>query len=353
MQTSNNPKIDLMKYAGSLQQAAYVRSVTYTEGRSSGLKAYDIKNGKMSFRVLADKCLDIGEFSYAGVNINFLSKPGLQGLGHYDTNGPEAQRSIMCGLFFTAGLETIGAPCNVKGVDYPMHGRIRTTPAEYVSSDAFWVGDEYHLRVSGEMREAMLFGENLVLRRSIETVYGSKSFTLTDEFENQAFRDEPLMLLYHFNIGWPFLDENTKLYIPTTSITPRNKDAEGHEAEYDKMEAPKDNEPEYVFIHEIEADSNGDTETIAVNPVLNLGVKIAWNVKNLPHFMEWKSIASGDYVVGLEPANSLVHGRAWYDQNGGIHTIAPFAKEKNVLTFTILDGEDEINSAVQAFNQKF
>ena len=348
-----NAKYNLMKYAGSLQQAAYVGPFTYTEGRSRGLRAYDVKNGKMSFRVLADKCLDVSEFSYAGVNMNFLSKPGLQGLGHYDTNGPEAQRSIMCGFFFTAGLETIGAPCNVGGVDYPMHGRIRTTPAEYSSCDAFWEGDNYHLKISGEMRESMLFGENLVLRRSIETVYGEKSFTLTDEFENQAFRDEPLMLLYHINIGWPFLDDNTRLYIPTTSITPRNADAAGHEADYDKMEAPKDNEPEYVFIHDIEADSNGDTEALAVNPVLGLGLKIAWNVKYLPHFMEWKSIASGDYVVGLEPANSLVHGRAWHEKHGDTHKLAPFAKEKNVLTFTILDGESEINEAVNAFNQKF
>ena len=346
-------KIDLAKYTGSIQQAAYVRPIEYTEGRSKNLKAFEVKNGKISFRVLADKCLDMSEFSYAGVNISFLSKPGLQGLGHYDTNGAEAQRSIMGGFFFTAGLEHIGGPCNVGGVDYPMHGRIRTTPAEHVSSDAFWVGDEYHLKVSGEMREAMLFGENLVLRRTIETVYGSKSFTLTDEFENQAFNDEVLMLLYHINIGWPFLDENTRLYIPTSKVAPRNSWAEGHEDKYNVMEAPKDNELEYVFLHDVKADSNGDTETIAVNPDLKLGLKISWNTKYLPHFMEWKSIASGDYVVGLEPANSLVHGRSWYEKNGGIHKIAPFEKEKNVLTFTILDGEEEIKNAVSAFENKF
>ena len=346
-------KSDIMKYVGSIQQLAYVRPVNYMEGRSSGLKAFDVKNCKMSFRVLADKCLDISEFSYSGINISFLSKPGLQGLGHYDTNGPEAQRSIMGGLLFTAGLENIGAPCDVNGKDYPMHGRIRTTPAEHLSSDSYWDNDEYKLKISGEMREAELFGENLVLRRSIETTCGQKSFTLTDEIENESFRDEPLMLLYHANIGWPFLDENTKFYIPTTHITPRNKDAEGHENKYNVMEAPKDNEPEYVFFHEIKSDSNGDTEVIAVNDSLKLGLKISWNTKFLPHFIQWKSIASGDYVVGLEPANSLVHGRKWYHGHGKIHTLAPFAKEKNILTFTILEGDSEINQAVTAFKAKF
>ncbi|MBR0075931.1 MAG: aldose 1-epimerase family protein [Synergistaceae bacterium] len=346
-------KSDLMKHLGSIQQAAYVRPIEYTEGRSKNLKAFDVKNDKISFRVLADKCLDMSEFSYAGVNMGFLSKPGLQGLGHYDTNGLEAQRSIMGGFFFTPGLENIGAPCNVNGVDYPMHGRIRSTPAEHLCSDSYWENGEYHLKISGEMREAALFGENLVLRRSIETVYGQKSFTLTDEFENQAFRDEVLMLLYHINIGWPFLDENTKLYIPTAKITPRNSWAEGHEDKYNVMEAPKDNEPEYVFIHEIKSDSNNDTEVIAVNSGLKLGLKISWNTKYLPHFMEWKSIASGDYVIGIEPANSLVHGREWYEKNGNAHKIAPFEKEKNILTFTILDGENEIKNAVSAFENKF
>lgn len=346
-------KAELLRHVGSIQQAAYVRPVTYAEGRSSGLKAFDVKNGRMSFRVLADKCLDVSEFSYSGVNMSFLSKPGLQGPGHYDTNGAEAQRSIMGGLFFTAGLENIGAPCNVGGKDYPMHGRIRTTPAEHLCSDAYFEGDEYHLRLSGEMRESELFGENLVLRRSIDTVYGTKSFTLTDEFSNEAFREEPLMLLYHINIGWPFLDAGTKLYIPTSKITARDDNAKGHEAEYDVMEAPKDNEPEYVFIHELKPTPDGVSEVIAVNSALNLGLRITWTTQNLPHFMEWKSIASGDYVIGLEPANSLVHGRKWYEEQGTTHKIAPEGKEKNILTFTVLDGEKEIAGAVEAFSKKF
>lgn len=346
-------KEELLRHVGSLQQAAYIRPITYTEGRSSGLKAFDVKNGRMSFRVLADKCLDVGEFSFAGVNMSFLSKPGLQGLGHYDTNGLEAQRSIMGGLFFTAGLENIGAPCNVDGTDYPMHGRIRTTPAEHVCSDAFFLAGDYHLRVSGEMREAALFGENLVLRRSIETVYGTKSFTLIDEFENEAFREEPLMLLYHINLGWPFLDENIKLYIPTQKITPRNDDALGHEAEYDIMSYPKDNEPEYVFIHELKPSTDGYAEVIAVNNSLGLGLRITWNTDYLPHFMEWKSTASGDYVIGLEPANSLVHGRKWYTEQGTIHKVAPFGKEKNILRFTVLEGKKEINAAVKDFDKKY
>lgn len=338
-------KMELLRRVGSMQQLAYIRPVTYGEGRASGLRAYEVKNGPLQYKVLADKCLDVGEFSYRGINFNFLSKPGLQGRNHYDTHGQEALRSIMGGLFFTAGLENICAPCAVDGVDYPMHGRIRTTPAEHLRADAAWEGEDYVLRVSGEMREGELFGENLVLRRTIETVYGSKTVTLTDEIENQGFRDEPMMLLYHINIGYPLLDEGTELLAPTRSVTPRDEASSGHEDRWNVMDAPKDNEPEYVFIHDLADTADGRGTVCVVNEGLGLGLRITFTRKNLPYFMEWKSTASGDYVLGLEPANSSVYGRPFHEKEGSLHTIAPFAREKNVITFTVLEGAEELSAA--------
>lgn len=346
-------KRKMYQYVGSMQQLAYVRPMTYTEGRSSGLKAYEVKNGEMSFHVLADKCLDVTDLSYKGMNINFLSKPGLQGRNHYDTNGEEALRSIMGGFFFTAGLENICAPCTIEGKDYPMHGRIRTTPGEHLSADAFWQDEEYVLKVQGEMREAELFGENMVLRRSIETHYGEKSFTVTDEITNEACRKEPLMLLYHINMGYPFLDENTELWIPTRKVTPRDDAAAGHENLYDRMEAPKDLEPEYVFIHDLKTDDALNTFVCVVNREKKIALKIEFNMKNLPYFMEWKSIASGDYVIGLEPSNSSVYGKTWHVEHDCVHYLEPFASEKNVLRFTFADGQEEMDALEKEFKEKF
>ena len=344
---------DMMKYMGSMQQAAYIRPLVYTDGRSTGLKAYEVKNGPLCYKLMADKCLDMSELSYRGVNFSFLSKPGLQGRNAYDTAGEEAIRSIMGGMFFTSGIESICAPCRVNGTDYPMHGRMRTTPGEHLSADAYWEGDVYHLTASAEMREATLFGENMVLRRKIDTIYGEKTVTLTDTFENQGYRDEPLMLLYHINLGWPFLDENLRLYIPTDKVMPRDADSEGHEDGYNRIDPPKDNEPEYVFIHDVRTDRDGDTCAIAVNEKLELGFRIGWNTKNLPWFMEWKSTASGDYVIGLEPANSSVYGRLWHEERDTVHRLASFARETNVLTFTVLDGKEEIGAALASFGDQF
>lgn len=346
-------KKNVYQYVGSMQQLAYIRQITCHEGRSGGMKMFEVKNECLQYQVMCDKCLDVAGFSYKGINMNFLSKPGLQGRNHYDTNGTEALRSIMGGLFFTAGFENICAPYKNDEREYPMHGRMRSTPAEHLTAEECWTEKGLTLRVAGTMREAELFGENMVLRRTIETVVGEKSIRLTDEIENEAFREEPLMLLYHINLGYPFLTKDMRLYIPTTCVTARDQASMGHETAYDRMEPPKKNEPEYVFIHDMKATPEKDTWILAVNTVLNLGLKIQYNMKNLPYFMEWKSTGAGDYVIGLEPSNSSVYGRGYHETRDTLHTLQPFEKEKNELIFTVLDGETEIREAIGEFQQTF
>ena len=335
-------KKEWMKYAGSMQQLAYVRPLTYREGRSEQMNAWEVKAGDLVFHAMADKCLDISDLSYKGMNMTFLAKPGLEGRNHFDTNGQEAQRSIMGGLFFTCGLENICAPCTVDGKEYPMHGRMRTTPAEHTGSDARFDGEDYVLTLHGEMREAELFGENMVLRRTIETRLGSNSILVTDEIENQAFRPEPLMLLYHCNMGYPFLDETCELILPTKKVTGREEFSRKQEEGWNRMEAPADNEPEYVFIHELGEAEDGSTGAMVINHGRQVALLLEFNRKNLPYFMEWKSLASGDYVLGLEPSNSSVYGKKYHVEQNRVHYLQPFEKEVNQLRFTVIEGREAI-----------
>lgn len=341
----------LMKYSGSIQQMIYARPISYKEGRAEHLNAIEAKCGDILFHAAADKALDITDFSYKGMNMTFLAKPGLVGRNHYDTNKEEALRSIMGGLFFTCGLENICAPCTIAGKDYPMHGRIRITPAEHVNVDVVSEGDTYKLVISGEMREAELFGENMVLRRKIESVLGENSIVVTDEVENQAFRAEPLMLLYHCNMGYPFLDENCKLYVPTKKVTGRESLSIKHEDKWDIMESPLDNEDEYVFIHDIQSDEHLDTTVLVANHKLDIGLMIEYNQKNLPYFMEWKSLASGDYVLGLEPSNSSVYGKLHHIENDSVHYLKPLKKERNILKFSVIEGKDNIQQVIDKINK--
>ncbi len=337
-------KKKLLSMVGSMQQLMYVRPVTYEEGRARGMRAYEVKNGPLKFSVMADKCLDLTDVSFGGHNISFLAKPGLMGRNHYDTNGAEAQRSIMGGLLFTCGLENICAPCMIDGKDYPMHGRIRTTPAENAGAWAGWEGEDYTAVISGTMREAELFGENLVLRRKITTRYGQNKICIEDEITNEGFRPEPMMLLYHINAGYPLLCEESEIIIPTKNVIPRDETAASHAGSFHRMEPPRDNEPEDVFLHEMASDPEGNTFAAIINKELGIGLKIEYNLKELPYFMQWKSVASGDYVVGLEPANSSVYGKPYHIKENNLHRMEPMASEKKRIVLSFLTGRqlDEV-----------
>lgn len=335
-------KIDLLKLTGTMQQLAYTRECTVHEGRANGLRAVEVKNDDLKYLVMADKCLDVAALEYKGVNISFTSKPGLNGRNQFDTHGEEALRSIMGGLFFTCGLQNICGPCETDGVEYPMHGRIRTTPAEHLCSDAYWDGDDYVLEVKGEMRESHLFGSNLVLRRTVRSVFGSGRIDIIDEVENQTPEKADLMLMYHCNFGYPFLQPGTRLVLPSKAVRGREEWSQDHLDCWHTMGKPIDGEVEYVYLHDLAEDENGNSFAALVNDQLGFGIRLDFDRKVQPHFMEWMSVRSGDYVIGLEPSNSSVYGRKYHEAQGTMHCIEPFAKETYRLSFTILKDSDAI-----------
>lgn len=335
-------RIEMLKYTGSLQQLAYTRQVTAQEGRANGSRLVEVKNDDMRFLVMGDKALDVAELEYKGMTLSFTSKPGLNGRNHFDTNGEEAIRSIMGGLFFTCGLQNICGPVEVNGNDHPMHGRIRTTPAEHLCSDAYWDGDEYILEVQGEMREGHLFGTNLVLRRTIRSVFGSGKIEIIDEVENQTAEEADLMLMYHCNFGYPFLRPGTRLVLPSKAVRGREEWSQDHLSQWETIGAPIDGETEYVYLHELAGDENNHSFAAIVNDELGFGVRLDFDRNVQPYFMEWMSMKTGDYVIGLEPSNSIVYGRKYHEAEGTMHKIAPFAKETYHLSFTILKDADAI-----------
>lgn len=340
-------KREIEAMTGSMQQLAFLRPVCYTEGRAGGMQAIDWKNGPMRLTVMRDKCLDIAELSWKGVQLSFLSKPGLFGRSPFDTRGIEAQRSIMGGFLFTAGCQNICAPCTDEGQEYPMHGRIRTTPAEHVCADAYWDGSIYRMRVSGEMRQAQLFGENITLRRTWETEYGSSVLTLTDRITNHGFCPEPLMLLYHFNFGFPFLTPETRVYLPSRSVQPRDAAAAEGVSGWTHMDAPVPNAPEQVFLHDLEEEEEGKTWACIYDPSAGLGVRLEFNRRQLPWFMQWKSKASGDYVMGLEPANASVFGRLYQKKHGGLEMLKPGESKVIQLKISIIEKEPNEYEAIR------
>lgn len=286
-------KIDLRKL-GDLSQVCFVKEYNLSSGKARGARILDVNNGVMRFNVLADNCLDIGEMSYKGLNYSFISKTGLtNSLGKGYTSLVD---NFGGGLIYTCGLDATGDVENKR-----THGSIHWTPAEKINIKC----DENGIEISGEIIDGALFNQSVAVRRTIKTAAFSNELTVTDEIINRAYTDFEYRLLYHINFGWPLLDENTVIQADFGSTEPITQHAAKYIADIYKAEKPEDGLFEKVYYH------NPKKGDIAIyNTKNNMKARVIYDNIMLPELVEWKSMTSGDYALGIEPATTKFKDRA-------------------------------------------
>jgi hypothetical protein len=221
------------------------------------------------------------------------------------------------------------------------------TPAEQVCASTEWVDGVPVLTISGKMREARLFGENLILDRKITCKYGENKIILRNTVENCGFKREALMLLFHFNMGYPLLDENAVLVTPTAKLTPRDQEAINGEATYNQCQTPTADYAEQVFYHTLNADKEGNTCVALVNKKLKIGAAIHYSKNQLFNFTQWKQMGEGDYVMGMEPCNCYVAGRADASKNESLEYLEPGEIRHFDLTIELVNGMQEIDNLIK------
>lgn len=341
-------KRELLKYVGDFSQLFGIKEYTLVDGKSKGVRAFDVKNGTgLEFTILADRCLDIAGLSFNGLNCSYITKTGIVAPEYYDENGIGFLRSYLAGFLTTCGLRNVGSPCEVDGEYFPLHGRMANTPAEQVCASTEWIDGVPVLTISGKMREARLFGENLILDRKITCKYGENKIILRNTVENCGFKREALMLLFHFNMGYPLLDENAVLVTPTAKLTPRDQVAINGETTYNQCQAPTADYAEQVFYHALNADKEGNTCVALVNKNLKIGAAIHYSKNELFNFTQWKQMGEGDYVMGMEPCNCYVAGRADASKNESLEYLEPGEIRHFDLTIELVNGMEEIDNLIK------
>ena len=110
------------------------------------------------------------------------------------------------------------------------------------------------------------------------------------------------------------------------------------------MQPPTQNYSEKVYFHEMRPDANGQVTTAIVNPSCDggFGVYVTYNQAELPYFTEWKMMAQGAYVVGMEPGNALPLGRVKEREAGRLQILAPGESREYHLEIGVVSGQDQI-----------
>ncbi len=315
-------------YIGHPGQLATLRRVTVAEGKGKGTDIIEVKTaGGLELDILPDTGLDIGQCRFRGISMSWMSKNGYDSPAVIVPYENEFVNTFPGGLLYTCGLRSAGPANRDRGEWHPLHGRYHSLVAEQVCTET--AGDEMIVR--GTVRETALFGHVLENRRTIRIPVSGTSVTIEDEITNQTPKDEEFMQIYHCNFGYPLLSEKAKLILPEERETiPRTdfaKNGLGHECEFD---APVPGEEERVFFQIMKRDFRAEL----VNPDLHVRMVMTWSGETLPVLSQWRSMASGDYVLGLEPANCYIMGRRDERENGTLPVLKAFETEKHTVTIT-------------------
>lgn len=345
-------KNEILRRVGDISQICGVRSSILADGRGEGVRTLDVTTGSgLSFSVLPSRGMDIAHASWRGTPFGWISPVGISSPSFFQPEGYGFLRNFTGGLLTTCGMTHASHPCEDEGERLGLHGRVSNIPAEDVSILREWHGDEYRISVSGRVREVSVFGENLVLNRTISTTLGAASLTIADRIENAGFRPSPLMMLYHVNIGWPILSEHARLHAPSAGVIPMDDRACEETDSWSVFGPPQPGYQERVYRHDLHPAPDGTVGVAVANERLGLGVFLRYPHRDFPHFIQWKMTGEGEYVLGIEPGN-ITGNRAEMRRAGTLEFLEPGADRTFTLEIGVLDGVSAIHSFIESIGSR-
>jgi hypothetical protein len=300
---------DFKRLTPDLRGLGDARLVSVEDGPGRGQRLLLLRNAAgVGVEIAVDRGFDIAALTLGGINLgwnspNTLPRPTF---AHDLEDGMGVLRALD-GFLVTCGLDNYGLAATGTAthlaypvrqrVHYPLHGRIAGQPGRLIGY-GLAEGERPVLWCEGEVRQTALFGEVLVLRRRIELDLFSTGIALHDTVTNAGFRPARHGILYHFNIGYPLLDEAS---CPTGSIGPLA------EQWRDSPPVPDDDSEEQVDVIEPLVEPDGLAQAGLCNPSLLGGtaLSIRFDPAQLPGLALWRCWQSGIFALGIEPNSAL------------------------------------------------
>jgi hypothetical protein len=343
---------ELLARVGRLEQLAGIRLVEGGDGAERGVRMLRCWSGAgFDFEVLVDRGFDIGGAWINGRPLAWSSPVGLVGPWYCEPAGIGWFRGFPGGLVSTCGLDhtLLGGADDTTVFNYPhratetygLHGRYTGLPARLAGYGVSWDGDDGVLWAEGEVLQAALFGEQLLLRRRIEADLGGVSLRITDTVTNIGPTPCPHMMLYHCNIGFPVVDAGAELVYPSG---PGTCVSAASSPDYLELTGPSADFVEECYEHDMRAGPDGLAGAAVVNRAIGLGVFQRYDRSALPRHITWRQLGTVAYVVAMEPSTNRDAGRFDARQRGELAHLAPGEARRYRLEIGALVGHDAIDA---------
>ena len=341
------------KLAGSSEWSISKR--TLRGGLSDGVDVVTLDNGELSISVLPTRGMGLWCGEYRGipigwespvarpVNPQFVNLQERSGLGWL--NGFN-ELLCRCGLSYNGPpgtdrvLNNNGDPIETE---LTLHGKIANLPAHHVEVEVSSVGAGT-LSVTGSVDETMMFGPALQLTSTVSTEAGSNAVTIHARVTNLGAPPTELELLYHTNIGRPFLEEGSRLVAAIVESAPRDAHSAAAADRLDVYSGPVTVFTEEAFFFELAADASGRSNVMLRNAAGDRGLSLSFPKQQLPCFTLWKNTqAEADgFVTGLEPGTNYPNLKTFERDRGRVIQLQPGESYQTSIEMRIHDSADAV-----------
>lgn len=319
---------------------------TLRGGVSEGVDVVELDNGELSLSILPTRGMGIWKGRYHDLPLGWKSpveRPVHPSFVNQLDRGGIGWLHGFNELLCRCGLAFLGPPGEDNGEHLTLHGRIANLPAHRVEVrvDTEGAGS---LELVGVVDECSMFGPRWRMTTTYRMDGGSNRCSIVDEITNLGGQPAPLSLLYHINIGRPFLEPYATYQVPSIEVAPRdNRAAEGIET-YSVYGAPVAGFAEQAYFHTPRGGADGWSTALLANSSGNAGFAVHFQTRQLPTFTVWKNtVAEADgYVTGLEPGINFPNFRAFERTHGRLPTIKPGHSYRSELALEIADTSESV-----------
>ncbi len=351
------------KISNSAQLGGIETSVL-DNGAGRGTRIAWINTGTgLRYKVVLDRAMDIADAFFNEHSLAWLSHSGVTAPQPFSHKGIDWIKTFGGGMLVTCGLDHVGGPESDNYGERGLHGAISNIPAEIesiIQPDP--LSGKMEMSITGRMKQTQPLGTQLELKRTISGTLGKPSIRIQDEVTNRGNTPAPHMLLYHFNFGWPLVDEGTEIiwqgeWQPRESGDRNRIFKKGND--FQKCLAPLDEHngagEEAVFI-DANADEHGNCTCGLHNPQLGVAVSLKFKKNQLPWLTNWQHWGKGEYVTGLEPGTNPPIGQAKAREKNELLFLQPGESRSYNLEFEVLNNETSIHEFLKNskhIHQKF
>jgi galactose mutarotase-like enzyme len=327
-------------------------------GLSEGVAVVDIEIDDFSLLVLPTRGMGIWRAESRGKTLGWNSPVRMPVHPAFVDQGDRGGLGWLHGfneLLCRCGLAWMGPPGDDRGQPLTLHGRIANLPANYVKL----VATNDHggqLSVTGIVDECSMFGSCLRLTSTLTITAGKPGWSIVDEVTNLGGQPADMSLLYHINVGQPYLGPESRTRIPYRAVAPRDARAADGIDQLETYLPPTPGYAEQVYFYSPCSAADGWSLAVLEQPALESALAVRFRATTLPWLTVWKCTqATADgYVTGIEPGTNLPNFRSFERDQQRLPQLMPGESRTHELRFDLAHGSAaiaQLNSEVEQLQE--